>query len=66
MTPFFYTFRERELILDLFEQYCGARLTLNCMRPGGLPHDLPVGLDRHAAASSSTTSPPRSTSTRGC
>jgi NADH-quinone oxidoreductase subunit D len=43
MTPFFYTFRERELILDLFEQYCGARLTLNCMRPGGLPHDLPVG-----------------------
>jgi len=43
MTPFFYMFRERELILDLFEQYCGARLTLNCMRPGGLPHDLPVG-----------------------
>lgn len=43
MTPFFYCFRERELILDLFEEYCGARLTLNCMRPGGLPHDLPVG-----------------------
>ena len=43
MTPFFYMFRERELILDLFEQYCGARLTLNCMRPGGQPHDLPVG-----------------------
>jgi NADH-quinone oxidoreductase subunit D len=47
MTPFFYTFREREIILDLFEEYCGARLTLNCMRPGGLPYDLPVGwLDR--------------------
>jgi NADH-quinone oxidoreductase subunit D len=43
MTPFFYCFRERELVLDLFEEYCGARLTLNCMRPGGLPHDLPVG-----------------------
>jgi len=43
MTPFFYCFREREQILDLFEEYCGARLTLNCMRPGGLPHDLPVG-----------------------
>jgi NADH-quinone oxidoreductase subunit D len=43
MTPFFYTFRERELILDLFELYCGARLTLNCMRPGGQPYDLPVG-----------------------
>jgi NADH-quinone oxidoreductase subunit D len=43
MTPFFYCFREREQILDLFELYCGARLTLNCMRPGGLPMDLPVG-----------------------
>lgn len=43
MTPFFYCFRERELILDLLEQYCGARLTLNCMRPGGQPYDFPVG-----------------------
>ena len=43
MTPFFYCFREREIVLDLFEEYCGARLTLNCMRPGGLPFDLPVG-----------------------
>jgi NADH-quinone oxidoreductase subunit D len=43
MTPFFYCFRERELILDLFEEYCGARLTLNCMRPGGQPYDLTVG-----------------------
>ena len=42
MTPFFYTFREREKILDLFEEYCGARLTLNCMRIGGLPYDLPA------------------------
>jgi NADH-quinone oxidoreductase subunit D len=41
MTPFFYTFRERESILDLFEAYCGARLTLNCMRIGGMPDDLP-------------------------
>ena len=47
MTPFFYCFREREVILDLFEQYCGARLTLNSMRPGGQPYDLPVGwIDR--------------------
>jgi NADH-quinone oxidoreductase subunit D len=43
MTPFFYTFREREEILDLFESYCGARLTLNCMRIGGMPEDLPPG-----------------------
>ena len=43
MTPFFYTFREREQILDFFEEYCGARLTLNCMRIGGLPFDLTAG-----------------------
>jgi len=40
MTPFFYTFREREQVLDAFEEYCGARLTLNCMRIGGLPVDI--------------------------
>lgn len=43
ITPFFYTFREREVILDLFEEYCGARLTLNAMRVGGIPFDLPEG-----------------------
>lgn len=43
MTPFFYTFRERERILDFFEAYCGARLTLNCMRIGGMPEDAPPG-----------------------
>ncbi len=42
-TPFFYTFQERETILDLYEEYCGARLTLNCMRVGGQPFDLPGG-----------------------
>ncbi|HEV8267473.1 MAG TPA: NADH-quinone oxidoreductase subunit D [Thermoanaerobaculia bacterium] len=40
MTPFFYCFREREAILDAFEEYCGARLTLNCMKIGGLPLDV--------------------------
>lgn len=49
ITPFFYTFRERDNILDLFEEYCGARLTLNCMKIGGLPFELPEGwLDRCA------------------
>jgi NADH-quinone oxidoreductase subunit D len=43
VTPFWYCFRERERILDFFEEYCGARLTLNCMRIGGLPFDLPAG-----------------------
>lgn len=43
MTMFFYTFREREMILDLFEAFCGARLTYNSMRIGGLYEDLPRG-----------------------
>jgi NADH-quinone oxidoreductase subunit D len=43
MTVFFYTFRERELILDLFEAFCGARLTYNSMRIGGFYEDLPRG-----------------------
>ncbi len=43
MTVYFYAFRERELILDLFEQFCGARLTYNSMRIGGLLEDVPPG-----------------------
>jgi NADH-quinone oxidoreductase subunit D len=46
MTVFLYAFRERELVLDLFEEYCGARLTYNAMRVGGLPGDIPPGWDR--------------------
>lgn len=46
MSVFLYAFRERELILDLFEEYCGARLTYNSMRIGGLPQDLPPSWDR--------------------
>jgi NADH-quinone oxidoreductase subunit D len=45
-TVFLYSFRERELILDLFEEFCGARLTYNCMRIGGLPQDIPPGWDK--------------------
>ncbi len=42
-TPFLYCFRDREMILDLFETTCGARLLYNYMWPGGLSHDLPPG-----------------------
>src|SRR4026207_495779 len=35
MTVFFWTFRERETLLDMFEKLCGARLTLNYYRIGG-------------------------------
>jgi NADH-quinone oxidoreductase subunit D len=43
MTVFFYCFREREMILDLFEAFCGARLTTNMFRLGGSLEDLPPG-----------------------
>ena len=50
MTVLLYAFREREFILDLFEEYCGARLTYNSMRVGGLPLDIPPGWDKKALA----------------
>ena len=40
-TPLFYMMREREKVLDLFEMTCGARLTLNYMRIGGVAFDVP-------------------------
>jgi NADH-quinone oxidoreductase subunit D len=40
MTPVFYTFREREEVLRIFENYCGARLTTHAFRIGGLQYDL--------------------------
>ena len=40
-TPFTHALREREMINDLLEQVCGARLTFNYMRIGGCAWDLP-------------------------
>jgi NADH-quinone oxidoreductase subunit D len=42
-SPFLYAFREREKILDLFEEACGARLTYSYITVGGLTADLPSG-----------------------
>ncbi len=43
MTMFFYTFREREEILAMYDQVCGARMTATYFRVGGLAMDLPAG-----------------------
>lgn len=40
VTPLVWAFREREYILDIFEMCCGARLTYNYYRIGGLSGDL--------------------------
>jgi NADH-quinone oxidoreductase subunit D len=42
-SPFLYAFREREMILDLFEEVCGARLTYSYVTIGGVHDDLPDG-----------------------
>jgi NADH-quinone oxidoreductase subunit D len=44
-SPFLYAFREREIILDLFEEVCGARLTYSYLTIGGATHDLPAEIE---------------------
>jgi NADH-quinone oxidoreductase subunit D len=45
MTPLFYSLRERDEILFLFEMVCGSRLTPSYFRVGGLAQDLPDGFE---------------------
>lgn len=40
ITPFPYALREREYVNDLFEELCGARLTFNYHRIGGVGWDM--------------------------
>ena len=40
MTVFFYTFRDREILLDFFDELCGARLTTSWYRIGGVERDF--------------------------
>jgi NADH-quinone oxidoreductase subunit D len=47
MTAFFYTIREREDILNIFELVSGARMTSSYFRVGGLSYDLPEGFESH-------------------
>lgn len=39
-TPMMYTFRERERVLDIYEQACGARMTVSYIRYGGVARDV--------------------------
>ncbi|HNV02713.1 MAG TPA: NADH-quinone oxidoreductase subunit D [Vicinamibacterales bacterium] len=50
LTVLLFGLRERELVLDLFEEYCGARLTYNTMRIGGQPVDVPPDWGRKILA----------------
>ncbi|TNJ64717.1 NADH-quinone oxidoreductase subunit D [Paenibacillus hemerocallicola] len=43
ISPFLFAFKDREIIIDLFNELCGARLTYNYMRVGGVKWDAPEG-----------------------
>jgi NADH-quinone oxidoreductase subunit D/NADH-quinone oxidoreductase subunit C/D len=40
LTTFMYAFRDREMINDIMEETCGARLTMSYSTPGGVMFDL--------------------------
>ncbi len=46
ITPLFYTFRDREEILKIFEKYCGARLTTHAFRIGGCLYETYDGFEK--------------------
>jgi NADH-quinone oxidoreductase subunit D len=50
LTPLFYCFREREEILRIFENYCGARLTTHAFRIGGLQYETYDGFEAQVKA----------------
>ena len=45
LTAMIFGFRERELILDLFELVTGLRMNSAYIRPGGVAQDLPAGAE---------------------
>ncbi|MCB0833365.1 MAG: NADH-quinone oxidoreductase subunit D [Bacteroidetes bacterium] len=40
VTAFLFGFREREMVLDMFEEICGSRLTYGYIRVGGVAEDI--------------------------
>ncbi len=49
LTAMTFGFRERELVLDLFELITGLRMNHAYVRPGGVAHDLPDGAEKAIA-----------------
>ncbi|MBM3514018.1 MAG: NADH-quinone oxidoreductase subunit D [Alphaproteobacteria bacterium] len=44
MTPFLWTFEEREKLMEFYDAVCGARMHAAYVRPGGVSLDMPAGL----------------------
>jgi NADH-quinone oxidoreductase subunit D len=45
ISMFWYAFRERDLILDLYEMVCGTRMHTRYFQAGGLAEDIPRGFE---------------------
>jgi len=65
MSVFLYCFREREMILDMFEMISGQRMMTSYIRPGGVWRDLTADF-LPALEQFLDYFPPRSTITRRC
>ncbi|MEQ8510529.1 MAG: NADH-quinone oxidoreductase subunit D [Rhodospirillaceae bacterium] len=50
MTPFLWTFEEREKLMGFYDDVSGARMHAAYVRPGGVARDLPPGLAERIAA----------------
>lgn len=50
MSVFLYCFREREMILDIFEMVSGQRMMVSYFRVGGLWRDVPEGFEEAVRA----------------
>jgi NADH-quinone oxidoreductase subunit D len=50
MSPMFYTFREREALMDAYEAVSGARMHAAYYRPGGVYRDLPDSMPQYQAS----------------
>jgi NADH-quinone oxidoreductase subunit D len=50
MSMFFYCFRDRDRVLDLFEMSTGQRMHTRYFQVGGVFEDIPVGFERKARA----------------
>ena len=47
LTCFFYGLRDREKILDIFEETCGGRMLVSYNCPGGLMYDIHPNFQKH-------------------